>query len=105
MSDRWVKRSLNDAETLARRVLNDSATDASRRQMAREILDTIASIDRRSIRCIDGTLVVTRLEGLDVPPGVGSSIHENLARHFDDILEVDRQGRVLPGDSFRGFRC
>lgn len=94
MSTRWIRQSLDNAEQQAWRIMNDDLADTVQKRAAREILDVIGEVKVRTLRRTDRVLVVTRLVDLDVPPGVGSSIHHGLARHFDNIIEVNRRGKV-----------
>lgn len=95
MSTSWMRRSLAEAEQQALRVLDDDLANAAQRRAAREILETISEVQGRTLRRCDRVLVVTRLMGLEPDPGLGSSIHRGLARHFDSIIEVNRHGHVL----------
>lgn len=95
MSEKWIRHNLGDAAEKANRILLDDAADASQRQAARRFLDTLEAVSKRKMKRTDNTLVITRLVGLDGAPGVGRSIHPNLAQYFDNIYELDRRGRVL----------
>jgi hypothetical protein len=95
MDTRWIRRSLQDAEFQANAILYNTASSAAQRRAARHILRSIEDVKQRSLRRTDRTLVVTRLLGVDGTPGVGNSIHPALARHFDNIIEVNRHGRTI----------
>lgn len=104
MDTKWMRHSLQNAEDQAWRIINDETADAAQKQAARQILGTIEEVRIRTFRRTDRTLVVTRLLGVDETPGVGRSIHTNLAKYFDNIIEVDRNGRVIPGGVYAGLR-
>jgi hypothetical protein len=104
MDTPWIRKSLREATEMARRVADNPSATAAERRAARQILSMVDEIDARALRQTDRTLVVTRLVGVDGTPGVGRTVHPNLARHFDNIIEVDRNGRVLLGGVYRGSR-
>lgn len=95
MSEKWIKHSLGESAEKAKRILAEQGADAGQRRAAKQFLETLDEVGKRKLSRTDNVLVVTRLSGMDVTPGVGRSIHANLARHFDNIYEVDRRGRVL----------
>lgn len=104
MDTKWIRQSLTNAEGQAWRIVNNEAATAAEKRAAREILGTIEQVRGRTLRRSDRTLVITRLTGVDGLPGVGRSVHSNLATYFDTIIEVDRNGRIIPGGIYPGLR-
>jgi len=100
MSDQWIKKSLRDLYERANNLVLDAGTSPERRRAANQLLRTIREIDDMRYKRVDKTLVVTRLQGvnrdvLDPSRNIARSVHENLLSKFDNVIEVDRNGRVL----------
>jgi hypothetical protein len=104
MDTRWIKQSLKNAEDQALRITRSDAASREAKAAAEHILWTIGNIRERSLRRVDRTLVITRFLGVDDTPGVGTTVHPNLAKYFDNIIEVNRHGDVIPGGVYSGLR-
>lgn len=100
MDSVWIRKKLSEAEQSAARTLADNATTTQQRRMAENTLQMITSINQRKIARHEKTLVVTRLQGVDrkyLNPSrrIFDSINPSLRGKLDNVIEVNRNGRVL----------